>query len=465
MNISLDIPTLVFILGVTHLIQVVVFIHQYRVNKTYPGVGWWLLWSVAEVFGFLFILLRDLQGVQPLVIILQNSLIVAGTLFLYIGVRLFLGRKVNVRMIIPVAGFFLSGLFFFLFFRPDFGLRSAVINGTLAFISLATAYSLFTDKIGSIRSSANFNAVIFLLHGLIFGYRTIVFLTGATDPDFLSPTIFNFIPFFDALIVSLIWTFGLIIMMNQRLHAEAAETREHLQELNREKDKMMSILAHDMRSPFHTFLGLTQILVEELYSMKFAEVKNIAENLNRSAVSLYKLLDDLLEWSYIQRGKLVIQPETIVLKEKVHQITELLTDYAQKKGLRISNDIPEDMVVFTDTHMFETIVRNLVFNAVKFTPEGGRVNISARLTHNNMTEISVSDTGIGIPNDMINKLFVIDQSTSRKGTTGEPSTGLGLVVCKEFVEKHGGEIRVESTEGIGSTFSFTIPSEKSLSTV
>jgi len=463
MNISLDIPTLVFILGITHLIQVVVFIHQYRVNKSYPGVGWWLLWSVAEVFGFFFILLRDLQGVQPLVIILQNSLIVAGTLFLYIGVRLFLGRKVNLRLIIPVTGVFLAGLIFFLFFRPDFELRSVVINGTLAFISLVTAYSLFTDKIGSIRTSANFNAVIFLLHGLIFGYRAIIFLTGTTDTNFLSPTVFNFIPFFDALVVSLLWTFGLIIMMNQRLHADASETRERLQNLNTEKDKMMSVLAHDMRSPFHTFLGLTQIMVEELHSMKFAEVKNIAETLNRSAVNLYKLLDDLLEWSYIQRGNMTLRPETIVLKEKIQKITELSADYAQKKGIRISYEFPDDLVVFADTHMFETIVRNLVFNAVKFTPEGGRVNISARLIHNDMTEISVSDTGIGIPDDLINKLFVLDQSTSRKGTTGEPSTGLGLVVCKEFVEKHGGEIRVESEEGKGSVFSFTIPSKKPLS--
>jgi len=583
MHFSLDIPTLIFILGTTHLMQVVVFTHQYRVNKAYPGVGWWLLWSAAEVVGFFFILLRDIPSFFHLVIIVQNIMIVSGTIFLYVGVRLFLGRKVDLRLIAPLALLFLAGLLYFLFIDDNLRFRSVVINATLSIIPMITAYSLFTYKTPSIRASANFNAAIFLIHGCLFAYRTIMIFMGVPMENFLSPTLFNFLPFFDALIVSLLWTFGLIIMLNQRLNSDVSEAKEQLQQifntspdaasitrledgllvdvnegystisgytreemvgkssininiwknisdrqhvvktlkekgycenyeapfllkngteitglmsakiihlqgiphiisitrditerkrierdnelkneqlrdLNTEKDKFISILAHDMRSPFNAFLGLTQLLVEDLSNMEFEEIHSISVSLNKSAVHLYRLLDNLLEWSYIQRGKLAMRKEDIEMSEKIYQITELAADYASKKGIRISYEIPSGMIVVADIHMFETIIRNLLFNAVKFSHEGGKVSINASATPNSMTEISVKDSGIGIPEDIIENLFMIDQSTCRKGTAGEPSTGLGLVICKEFVERHGGQIRVESEEGKGSTFSFTLPS-------
>ena len=582
MHLNLDIPTIIFILGTTHLMQVLVFFHQYRVNKTYPGVGWWLLWSAAEVVGFLAILLRDIPALFPLVIILQNSMIVAGTIFLYIGVNLFLGRKVNLKLIIPVLTLFLAGLLYFLFVDNNIRIRSVVVNVTLATIPFFIAYSLFVNKRKAIRASANFNGVVFMLHGLIFTFRTGMIIAGVQIEHFLTPTLFNFIPFFDALVVSLLWTFGLIIMLNQQLNSDVSEAKEQLQQIfntspdaasitrledglmvdinesysaitgysreemignssvtiniwkdisdwnqvvsliqkqghcenyeatfilkggreiiglmsakqidlqgvphiisitkditerkrierniqeknqqlqsvNAEKDKFLSILAHDMRNPFNAFLGLTQLLAEDLADMEFEEIQKIAVSLNKSAVNLYRLLDNLLEWSYIQHGKLSMHPVLISLQEKIYQIAEVVADYAPKKGIRIEYAIPADATVFADVHMFDAIIRNLVFNAVKFTPAGGRITISAKSLENKMTEISVKDTGIGIPPDFLGKLFTLDQSTSRKGTTGEPSTGLGLIICKEFVERHEGRIWVESEEGKGSVFSFTLP--------
>lgn len=582
MPVDLDIPTLIFILGVTHLMQVAVFAHQYRVNKTYPGVGWWLLWSAAEVIGFSFIFLRSIPAFLPVAIVVQNSMIVAGTIFLYVGVALFLGLKVNVRFIVTVGSLFLAGLFYFLIIDNNMMIRSVVINATLAVIPIVTAYILFAYKPNTIRTSANFNAAVFLIHGLLFGARTVMIFMGEPIDNFLSPTLFNFLPFFDALIVSLLWTFGLIIMLNQRLNSDISDAKvelqqifntspdaasittmdtgtivdvnegycaisgysreemigrssidiniwqnpndrqkvvqmlrekgscenfearfllkdgteitglmsakiiylqgvphissitrditerkkaeveiEHknrqLQELNAEKDKFFSILAHDMRSPFHAFLGLTKIMAEEIQDMDFKEIHAIAVSLNKSAINLYRLLDNLLEWSYIQRGKLDMRREEFLLKERIVQITELASEYASKKTISISYDIASDMKAFADMHMFETIMRNLLFNAIKFTPEGGAVSIRGESGPGGGTKISISDNGIGIPDEILSKLFLLDKATSRKGTTGEPSTGLGLIICKEFVERHGGEISVDSVEGEGSTFTFTLP--------
>jgi len=134
-----------------------------------------------------------------------------------------------------------------------------------------------------------------------------------------------------------------------------------------------------------------------------------------------------------------------------------MMDMAAKKGIELLIKIPDHSVVFADIHMLETIVRNLVSNAIKFSFQGGTIEISADKTEGNMIRILVKDNGIGIPPELADKLFMLTENTSRKGTEGEPSTGLGLVLCKEFVEKQGGKIRVESQEGAGSCFIFTLP--------
>jgi PAS domain S-box-containing protein len=225
----LDIRTIIFILGFTHLIQVLVFFHQYKINRAYDGVGWWLAWSAVEAIGFGFMFLRNVAGLQHTFIFLQNMLTVAGTVFLYVGVRKFFHRGINVKILAPVLIIFLIAFSYFLFIREDLRLRSTMLNATLCAISLVTAHSLYVYKIRSIIATAHFLTVIFLVHGGIFLYRAVMIFGGQPIDNFFSPDLFNLIAFFDALIISLLWSFGFIIMLNQRLHSELAEESEKMQ--------------------------------------------------------------------------------------------------------------------------------------------------------------------------------------------------------------------------------------------
>lgn len=222
---NIDVRTLILVIGFTHLIQVAVFYYQYKVNKSYNGPGWWLLWSFSEVIGFFSILLRDIHSILPAVIIVQNTTIILGTIFIYVGIMRFMDKKVNLKIIIPVFAIYVSTLLFFLFIINDIQIRSAIINFTLAAISFFTAYSLYRNRIKIIISSVIFNTVILILHGSTFAFRFVMVISGAQVADFFSNSFFNLLPFLDALIVSLLWTFGFIVMINQRLNSEMKEAK------------------------------------------------------------------------------------------------------------------------------------------------------------------------------------------------------------------------------------------------
>jgi PAS domain S-box-containing protein len=228
---SFDVRTFAFILGLTHCMQVIVFIHQYKVNKTYRGIGWWLLWSATEAAGFVFILLRDISAIHLPAVIGQNVLLVLGTLFLYVGIVRFLDRSENPRILIPLFVLFAAAHAFFIFARDDMAVRGVLVSVVLATVSFMTAWALYTHKPRSITASANFNAVIFLIHGCVFTHRAGMILAGTPVVDFYTRTLFNTVPYLDALIVSLLWTFGLIVMLNQRLNAEMTEVKEHFEKI------------------------------------------------------------------------------------------------------------------------------------------------------------------------------------------------------------------------------------------
>jgi PAS domain S-box-containing protein len=229
-----------------------------------------------------------------------------------------------------------------------------------------------------------------------------------------------------------------------------------LQTMNAEKDKFFSIIAHDLRSPLSAFVSTTQMLSEEIQTMNIEEIKKVAMNLSASAKNIYSLLENLLEWSMFRRDGLDFVPERLNLAQKVKECLDILNEYAINKDILISVSVPDNLEILVDKHMFDTILRNLVSNAIKFAPHGANVLISALLKENRTIEVKVTDTGIGMSPEILSKLFLLDQQICRKGTNGEPSTGLGLMLCKEFIEKNGGRISVESEVGKGSIFSFTI---------
>jgi signal transduction histidine kinase len=255
--------------------------------------------------------------------------------------------------------------------------------------------------------------------------------------------------------------FGTYADISDRKKADAEIEVKNAQLLlaNMEKDKFFSIIAHDLRSPFNGFLGLTQMLADDLDTMSLEDIREIALVMRRSAVNVFSLLENLMEWSRINRGITAYEPKQLFLASSVTEAITSIAESAVKKGVNISLDIPQEVQVFADEYMLASIIRNLTSNALKFTHHGGIITISVIVTTGDSATISIRDTGIGMKKEMLSNLFRFDLQTNRKGTEGEPSSGLGLIICKEFIEKHGGKFWVESEEGKGSCFSFSIPSQ------
>ena len=200
------------------------------------------------------------------------------------------------------------------------------------------------------------------------------------------------------------------------------------------------------------------IQADESQHFTDVERKDLTLGLSLSARTTFNLLENLLEWSQMDRGLTDFRPQNLDITVLVTECITILAEPARRKEIGLIVNIPGDIVVFGDKNMVQTVIRNLLSNAIKFTPCEGTITISAKSAENGMTVISVKDTGIGIPDAIRNNLFRIDANTKRPGTNGEQSTGLGLLICKEFVEKNGGEIGVESSQEGGSVFNFTIPS-------
>jgi len=234
------------------------------------------------------------------------------------------------------------------------------------------------------------------------------------------------------------------------------QQNNQLKELNATKDKFFSIIAHDLRSPFQGFIGLTEMMVEDISSFSVAELSRSLQRMNSTAKDLYKLLSNLLDWALMQKGTISFHPREITLSEIVARNIEIIIKRGEQKGIKLINNVAPNQTVYADEAMLNTILRNLLSNAVKFTTRGGEVIVNAKETENNRVEISLRDTGTGMSTDLINKLFKIGEEIGRMGTEGEVSTGLGLLLCKEFVEKHGCKIWVESEVGKGSNFMFTM---------
>jgi PAS domain S-box-containing protein len=234
------------------------------------------------------------------------------------------------------------------------------------------------------------------------------------------------------------------------------ESETKLHQLNADKNRFISILGHDLKSPFNNLLGLSEVLTDEITSLKTEEIEDIAKDIQKSAKIANKLLDDILMWARTQQGKIPFKPQILNFKDIFKGTLEILTPNASAKNITINYSATDEINVFADIDMIKTVLRNLVSNAIKFTNNGGSINIDAKQNSENVI-ISVSDNGIGIPPENLTKLFDISEVITTTGTAKETGTGLGLLLCKEFVEKHGGKIWVESEVGKGSDFKFTLP--------
>ncbi len=240
---------------------------------------------------------------------------------------------------------------------------------------------------------------------------------------------------------------------------EIAETQavlnERLQYEIDVKNKFFSIISHDLKSPFNSLLGMTQMMSRMADSFSKDKLVDFATDVNEAGNAVFALLQNLLEWSRLQMEGATMEPETISLQEIVQENINVLNPIALEKDIALKNDIKET-VAFADRNMVQTVVRNLISNALKFTPIGGSAEISSRKIEN-MVQVTVADTGVGMSKEKAERVFALNQSTSTTGTAGEKGTGLGLPLCKDMVERIGGCVWVESTPSEGSLFHFTLP--------
>ena len=245
------------------------------------------------------------------------------------------------------------------------------------------------------------------------------------------------------------------------------QSKKNLKKLNNMKDQFFSIIAHDLKNPLGAQKVVLDLLVDNYNSMEDKKIKKLLKATQNSSVQLNNLLENLLKWSMSQSGKIVIQNETLNIGKSFEELFRQLNAMAKLKDITILNTIQKNATIIADPDLTALIIRNLVSNALKFTKRNGVVKISSNLTIINkksFQKISISDTGMGIHTDKLKHLFRIDKTESSIGTENEKGTGLGLLLCREFIEKQGGEIFVESTYGKGSVFSFTLPTSQIIDT-
>jgi signal transduction histidine kinase len=265
-------------------------------------------------------------------------------------------------------------------------------------------------------------------------------LYGETEKDFLNSIIF---PISRAI-------------EKKQIEEERNDYTETLKRLNETKDKFLSLISHDLKSPFNSLLGYTEILKNEIDDLSSEERSVFIGSVYESTRHIYNLLNDLLEFSKFYLGLVKIEPSEFRIKDTVDDVFNLLAVSAKQKNIKLQNNINVDYIVLAEEDMINSVLRNLVTNAIKFTEKGGTVDISAEAGRNDLY-VSVSDTGIGMDKKTIDTLFEIVSKKSRPGTNEEEGTGLGLILTKEFIEKNDGQISVKSETGKGTTFTFNLP--------
>jgi signal transduction histidine kinase/CheY-like chemotaxis protein len=237
---------------------------------------------------------------------------------------------------------------------------------------------------------------------------------------------------------------------------QLSETNFLLRQVIATKDKFFAIIAHDLKSPFHSIIGLGEMLVSQVQQNDYAGVEKYATFILQTSNRAMALLMNLMEWAQSQTGRMDFKPEHYEMASLINDATLLSNAVALQKSIHIKRNLPQNVSVFADKAMLNTIFRNLISNAIKFTMPGGEITISAEVKQQEIV-FFVRDTGIGMSKNRMEELFVIEKNYSTPGTNKEGGTGLGLILCREFVEKHGGKIWVESEEGKGSLFYFSLP--------
>lgn len=387
------------------------------------------------------------------IIIISNGLSFLGILYSLYGIYL-ANESFNLRyFIIATAIAIVCTLAYALFIGGADNIRIAVYSFVSSiYILIGSIVFLRKGKENSLYGF--FSILTFALFGA-FAYRGFEALS-LNSINLYSPFISNKITLVIYLLLSFSSAIFILLIMKEEDRKILKHDNELLDKLNSTNNKIMSVLAHDLRNHFNAILGFTNILKDDNVNLNSKEGKMYINILNEQAEDTNNLLESLLSWARTQTKQFQYYPEFIPLNETIINLIDSLKNLAALKGITLMEEVPTGTNIYADKNMLNTIIRNLISNSIKFTPKKGIIKVKVS-EHTDYLKFEVQDNGIGINKNEVDKLFNINTNRSTRGTNNEKGTGLGLLLCKDFVEKHGGTIWVESEPNVGSTFLFTIP--------
>lgn len=456
---TLDYPSILFFLALNNLFIISLFIYQY----VHQHRKWYLLiFALGIMFQTAAIIIfgnKEVLSFLP-VIRLNNFLLVSSFALSSFALVSFNGKvKKNLLWV------FLFFVFLFytsiLVYEDNYTVLSVIRILACSFFYAVGAIYLFSDK-NKYRFSLLLSGVLviyslFQLFRAAHIYqldRTYNFLEGSkVDNWFLIISVF----------VISTSSIGFIMLLKEidqktilKKNKKIKEDTLKLEELNLTKNKLFSIISHDLRSPFSSIIGLSELLKYSAENKDVEESQSLASMIHSTSKNTLILLDNLLSWTKSQTGQMNFAPATLNLNPIVLQVLDTLEPIAQVKNISLNYDQSIDINVYADENMLKTVLRNLISNGIKFTNTNGKIHVNT-IHKPDLIEINVSDNGIGMHKDVQDQLFKNNETHTTSGTANEAGSGLGLLICKEFVEKHDGDIWVESEIGKGSEFKFTLP--------
>jgi|GEM_PF-1902268 len=456
---TLDYPSILFFLALNNLFIISLFIYQYF----YHHKQWYfLLVALGITFQTIAIILHGNSDFLPPILALRinNLLMIACFTFTSFGLISFDGkkRKKLLRIFVVFAFLFYAAI---VIAEKNNTIMNVIRIISCSFFYAIGAYYLFFNK-NKYKFSILLSGVL-LLYSIFQLFRAYnIYQIGDSYVFLKSSTFNNWFLIISILVISAI-SIGYIMLLkevDQKTILEKNKIIEQdklkLEALNQTQNKLFSIIAHDLRSPFNNILCLSELLSEKVATTENSESEEFVDLINTTAKNTLSLLDNLLNWAKSQTGELGFSPEKINLSKVILHIIELKMSQAKAKNISLHFSATDEIEIRTDENILRTVLRNLISNAIKFTNPEGHINVVVNKNHDHV-EISIVDNGVGMDDTTIHKIFDLSTSVTLPGTANENGSGLGLVLCREFVELLDGHLWVESEVGKGSNFKFTLP--------
>lgn len=453
----LDLRTLMIALIVSFTIQAVLFMVMTMAIKVYRGVRLCAFGCILLALNFIALYLRNMGSWEDILIIITNLFSLSAFLFFYYGTKNLLNLPYKIFWPLVISGFYMAIIAYFTFISDHLNVRIILFSAMMAFIMIKIGTTLIIHHKKSFKSSALILATLFLFLGAFYLFRaTYTLLFPPENNNLFQANWMQSLTFLVSLCMGFVWSQGVILLVNQKLRGELTKKTEELESSNIDKDKFFSVLAHDLRGPLATIESMIDLMTDIKYDIDVKQHQAMALAMKKTAHSTNILLDNLLDWASMQSGLKTTQRVQTTYERLMVPVLPVLQAQAIYKNITILDKIPPETPLTVDSKMAQSIFRNLVANAIKFTPTNGSILLQVKTAEDGKTIFSISDNGIGMDKQLMENVFEKGSIGRRLGTNGETSTGLGLMICKEFVEKHGGQIWIESEVGKGSTFSFCL---------